>query len=146
MELTDPDLFQQIADLNFLEVLHKLCNEFRVFLDIFVLTKLHDDEFIKELPEVVSNWQIDKYLLVKCSVVVALNCSDVLYFSELTKWVKVSKQSLKRVVVFDSFDYRNDVIDLITVQHHLKETCQGLSTLSNHMLKFFSQFLLAKIV
>jgi len=85
VEFGDPDLLQEVLDFLCLEVLHHIRDKLNIFLDgVPVVPSLHDsDACVQELSEIATNGQVDEHLLVKSSIVVAFNSSNILEFGEV---------------------------------------------------------------
>lgn len=73
--------------------------------------------FCQEFAEIVSDWQVDKDLLVKAGIVVTINGLNILKFGEVTQGVSVAHQILDLSMRFQTLNDVDDVLNLVAVEH-----------------------------
>lgn len=117
IEVVEPDL--AYTQLNLLKgvVSHGLADELGV--DFHALIGLSGGgDLIKEFTEVASDGQINKHVLVKRCVVISFDGLDVLKFGESAEGITGLEQLLQVAAGLETFNNEDNVINLISVQHH----------------------------
>jgi len=116
VEVCEPDFLDTKLDLSDRVVLHDLRDEVDVVLEISINTGSHS-LLLEELTEILTNWQVNKNVLVKRSVVVTF---DRLYLADLgehSKRIRHLKQLFDGSTSFKTFNHVDHVINLIPVKH-----------------------------
>ena len=116
VEVCEPDFLDTKLDLSDRVVLHDLRDEVDVVLEISINASSHS-LLLEELTEILTNWQVNKNVLVKRSVVVTF---DRLYLADLgehSKRIRHLKQLFDGSTTFKSFNHVDHVINLIPVKH-----------------------------
>jgi len=109
--------------------LHSIGNKLRVNV-LVIISGSTLCNFIQELTEVYTNWQIDKNILIETGIVIAFNRLDVLKLWETTKWVSSSHKFFKAAVALETLDNENNIVNLIAVEQLLKECAEWVYSIS----------------
>ncbi len=91
MEVGKPDFLEHVLDLLSFVVLHHVCDEAGVLLDIADVVEI-GDAGIQKLAEVVTNRKINKDLLVKGGIIVSFDSLDILQLWEVAEGIETLKQ------------------------------------------------------
>ena len=98
---------------------------------------------VKEFAEILTDWQIDKHLLIQASVVVLLHTANIFQLGEVTQGVASLEEDVEGLLVFDALNHTNYIVNLIAVEHSLEEAGEGLGALTDHVLDLGHQLFLA---
>jgi hypothetical protein len=79
----------------------------------------HINTSVQELPEVVTNRQIDQYLLVKGCIIVTFDSPNVFELWEVSQGVETVEKQFEGLVILDSLNNSHDVLNLVAMQHDL---------------------------
>jgi hypothetical protein len=76
---------------------------------------------IDELSEVFTDWKIDQNILEQTNEVIRGEAADTLKAVELAQWIQSFLGDTWILIVLNSGDEGNNVLDLIVVHHFLHE-------------------------
>ena len=138
VELGEPDLLEEVLGLLRLEVLHLAHNSPSILGFLAGLELL-----VEEFAEIHTNRVIDEHLLIQLSVVVAIDNLCVLKIGEVSKGVGSLQQNLEFLLVLDTLDDSDDIVDLIAVKDALEEPSEWLGALQHHVFDLSDQLDLA---
>lgn len=123
MEVLEPDFLDTELDLSERVVLHDLRDEVDVVLEL-IINAGSQSLFLEELTEILTNWQVNKDVLVKRMVIVTF---DRLYLPDLwehSKRIRHLKQLVDGSTCFETFNHVDHVINLVPVKHLSQESIE----------------------